>query len=655
MQRKIAGMVCFLAAAMMPGLVTADEESKPQESRLEEIVVTGTKTPHKLKDAPVETVLINREDIERSNAQTVSDIIKTVPGINSSGIDDVFDGASSRVRMQGLSFNDGYGLILIDGQRVHGAGQSGAHGEYAQGLNQIPLSMVERIEIVKGPSSVLYGSDAVAGVINVITRKTPSETVAGAAVSYGWYELHEQERSGVVTTPSDYGSSRIMKEYNAYIGGNPYEKLSYLLNYSHEDSEGMSTDPTDAVRDSIMLKADYAFTDDFKVWLKGDASRYDREGTSPTIEDSYRISAGANLQLTDQQSLQIKGYDFVNDFDRTSSYSGSTINGEISYTQIEAQHSWQINKNNNLTTGIELQRQGIDYVINNGSNGSVTTVTEDVDTLSLFIQDEMVFLDDITIVPGIRYDDHSTFGDSFNPKLNVMYKPFTDTTFRASVGKAFKSPTIRQLYYDVPFYHSPFWIQSNPDLDPETSIGYTLGVEQWLFENRVILNLGFFRNDIEDMVISETADYTYEGDELRVYRNVEEAMTQGIEASARIMLDNNLSISAGYTFTDSENKESGNELTYSPSHQLNATANYEYQPLGIGGMLTACYSSQQYADTSNTIEVDDHVVVDGNIFKRISNIGTLTFSVDNIFDSDKGSKRYMRSGRTFMLKLNFDI
>lgn len=178
---KTKGLALALGCMLLQGQVLAEEAQTVD--RLDDVVVTGTRTPHTLKEVPVETVLINRSEIERSNAQTVTDILKTVPGINTSGVDDVFGSTSSRVRLQGLSFNDGYGLILIDGQRVHGSGQSGAHGEYAVGLNQIPVAMIERIEVVKGPGSVLYGSDAMVGVINIITRKTPAETVGGAATA----------------------------------------------------------------------------------------------------------------------------------------------------------------------------------------------------------------------------------------------------------------------------------------------------------------------------------------------------------------------------------------------------------------------------------------------------------------------------------------
>lgn len=656
MRWKVFGMAWALASICGPGFVLATEAEVPID-RLSEIVVTGTRTPHTLKDVPVETVLVTRAEIERSNAQTVTDILKNVPGLNASGVDDVFGGTSARVRLQGLSFNDGYGLVLIDGQRLHGSAQSGSHGEYAVGLNQIPVAMIERIEVVKGPGSVLYGSDAMAGVINIITRKTPKEPVAGASASYGWYNVKEQVVSGVTTKPADDGHHRNLSEYSLYFGDSPHEKVGYLFTYAYEGTENIGKDPIPTDRHSVMAKTDIKLTDDLGVWLKGEASVFDREGVvqSPATEDSYRIAAGGSWQPTDKHVVQLKGYHYLDDFSAAST--SSDRSGTIGYDQAEAQYTLKLDKTQAITLGTEFQRQGIDYIMHNKSSNlsTTTTVDEDVDTWSLFAQDELTLFNDLVLVPGVRYDDHSTYGDSFNPKLGMMYHLFKSTTFRGSVGKSFKSPTIRQLYYDVPFYHSPFWVESNSDLKPEKSIGYTLGVEQWLLSDRIVLNLGCFRNDIEDMVMSQTSGRKFNGQELRVYRNVDEAMTQGFDVGARLLFNKDLTLTASYTYTDTEDKESGMELTYSPNHQVRLTPAYEYTPLGLGIASVLSYNSRQYSDDANLIEVDDYVAVDANVYKRLGKKGKLTFQADNIFDSDKGDERSFREGRTFIVKMDFNI
>ncbi len=628
------------------------EEADKKTKRLEEVVVTGTRTEHTLKDVPVETVVVTREDIERTNAKTVTDALKSIPGLSASGNDNIFGTASSRARLRGLSFNDGYGLVLIDGQRIHGSGQSGAHGEYAVGLNQIPISMIERIEVVKGSGSVLYGSDAVAGVINIITRKVPKKPTGGAGAAYGWYQVKEQTRDGETTKPNDDGQHRNLSEHYAYFGDQPFERMGYLINYAHESGDSTGNEPVASKRDSVMGKVDVKLSDPLEFWIKGEASAYARGGDSTSEEDSSRLSAGMRYQPGDKYTLQLKGYLYADDFDAESS--SSHRHGQIGYDQLEVQYSHKIGTNQLITAGVEFQRQGIDYLIDN-SNAARTTVKEDVDTTSLYLQDELSLFNDLTLVPGLRYDDHSTFGDSFNPKLSLMYRLLKDTTLRASVGKAFKSPTIRQLYYDVPFYHSPFYIQSNPNLDPETAIGYSAGVEQWLNDGAVILSATLFRNDITDMVVSENADELYNGAELRIYRNVEEAMTQGLETAAYMLLGDGFLLTAAYTYTDSENKESGNDLTYTPKHEFSLSPDYEIVPIGVGTSATLTYVSKQYSDSDNEYTIDAHFVADAKIYKILGNQAQLSLQIDNLFNSDKGDERYYRAGRTFTIKMDFDF
>ena len=651
MHKTHVGLLIALALILLPGGLWAEENEST--TRLDEVVVIGTRTPHAVKDSPVETVLITREDIEQSNAQTVSDLVKTVPGFSVGGNDDIFGGASSRARLRGLSFNNGYGLILIDGQRIHGSSQSGAHGEYAVGLNQIPVSMIERIEIVKGPSSVLYGSDAMAGVINIITKKVPDKATAGAGVKYGWYKVSKGKNyyTNAVTTPTDYGSNRYTRTAYAYTGSKINEDMGFLIHYSHEDSEGTSLSPYENNRDSVMGKLDVDFTDTAKGWLKGELSNFKREDTSGPEEDSYRIAAGFDYTLSPSHQFIFKGYHYVDDF------STSTRSGDIGFDQAELQYTWHAPANHVVTSGIEFQRQSIDYIMDNSSSGTTTrtTVVEDVDTFSIFLQDEWTLFEKLVLVPGIRYDDHSTFGDSFNPKLSAMYRLTESTTLRASVGKSFKSPTIRQLYYDVPFYHSPFWISSNPDLEPEESIGYSLSIEHTMLDDRLITSLAYFRNDVDNMVVTDRTGQTYEGADLYIYENVEEAMVQGIEVTAQFYLNDNCSVLFGYTYTDSEDESTGNELTYTPTHSFTITPAYEYVPWGLGISGTLQYNSDQYTDDDNTRVQDAHVVVDGKLFKRVGQVSKLTLEVDNIFDSDKGNDRYQRTGRTITLGLDMEF
>jgi len=204
----IVGIMVFILS--QSGWAEDKQAAEKGTVELKEIVVTATRTPHLLKNVPVETVVITRKDIERSSAQTVSDLLKDVPGIfirteNVPGI------TAWRAKIRGLDFNSGYGLVLINGQRVKGGGM----GEYGIGLNQVPLETIERIEIVKGPSSVLYGSDALAGVVNIITKSAPKKPDFGLDVASGTHNV----RIG-----------------NAWFGGHK-GRIGAVINLNHEESD----------------------------------------------------------------------------------------------------------------------------------------------------------------------------------------------------------------------------------------------------------------------------------------------------------------------------------------------------------------------------------------------------------------------------------
>ncbi|MCG8632456.1 MAG: TonB-dependent receptor [Desulfobacterales bacterium] len=619
-------------------------------NRLEDIVITGTKTPHTLQDVPVQTIVITREDIERKNAQNIMDLLKDIPGIQTANHNDIFGTYTWMAKMRGLDFNSGYALILVDGQRAMGCGQSGGMGEYGVGLNQVPVELVERIEVVKGPGSALYGSDAMAGIVNIITKKPPKEGKGYAGAAYGRYDVQKEESNG--SRESAPGTRDLAKAYASY-GGPVTEDTGYFLHYNYESADDIEEDPRQAQRHSVFGKLDTRLTAKTDLSLSAELIDYEKEGRQE--EDSWRISGIMDFRLSEKHALALKGYTYTWDF--THGYPGYTYGykvGDVGYNQAELQYTWDVNTWNTLVAGGEFQVQGIDYTIEN-DDGSVVRVNEDVETSSLYLQDETVLWDVLTLVGGVRYDHHSTFGDEVNPKFSLMARPGDTTTLRASFGTSFKSPTIRQLYYSTPYRHGSYYAQANPDLKPETAVGYDISVEQWLLKNRLMVDLGYFRNDIDDMVVREDTGTLYNGLPLMEYRNVESAMTQGVEFMARAYWTEAFTTSFSYTFTDTENEESGNELTYVPRHSASLSPAYDWEQYDLGISARLSYNSKQYTNTSNTSDIDAGSVLDAKIYKQLSEYARLTLEVDDIFDSAPAREGRYYAGRTYVVKLDFEF
>jgi outer membrane receptor for ferrienterochelin and colicins len=604
----------FLGLLILASFAIAEEIKKEEngEAKLEEIVVTATKTPHKLEDVPVETVLISQEDIKNSNAKNVSEILKDVPGFYIRG-ENVPGSSSYLSRLRGFDFDRGYGLILIDGERVLGGGM----GEYGISINQIPVEMIERIEIVKGPSSVLYGSDAIAGVVNIITKPIPEKPL--------------------FTLNAGYGSEETSMASISY--GQKFKNIGVLLSAQSEKSErgrySASKDKFEAKH--IMTKLLYSISENvnFSVGMNYDKSEWQYQ-----IDEKIKFSPSLELTLPDTSVLKFKGY--WNRLNMDSFSPGYTRRfGDITYNDAEVQYSRLFGK-------IHLATAGVEYLLRD-INASFADKQDKV--WSFYLQDEMT-PKPFSIVFGGRLDNHSLYGTEFNPKASIMWEISDKTRLRASVGRAFKSPTIRQLY--VFFKHGNWWNRPDPDLNPEVSWGYSAGVEQ-IISDRISANLSLYRNDVKDIIIAVDTTDKIDNVPVRTWKNVREAYTQGIEFSLTAYIIDNFGVNLGYTYLDTENKELKKELPYSPHNTVNIGLNYEIKRLLASIHWVTNYYSKAFSNETNTSEIKEYSVSNLKIIKEITKNISFSLDIDNIFGSDYGEPNKEWLGRVYFGKLGVKI
>lgn len=582
------------------------EEAK--EAKLEEIVVTATKTPHTLEDVPVETVLIKREDIETSNAKNVTEVLKDVPGFYIRG-ENVPGSSSYLSRLRGFDFDRGYGLVLIDGERVLGGGM----GEYGISINQIPPEMIDRIEIVKGPGSVLYGSDAIAGVVNIITKPIPETPLFMLSGGYG---------SG--------------KTFLGNIGyGKKIKKLGVLISAQSEKSERgrYSASEDDFEARHILTKLSYDISEKAIVAV---GFNYDKSEWQYQIDEKLRFSPSLELTLPDTSVLKVKGY--WNKLDMESFSPGYTRRfGDITYTQAEMQYSRPFGHLHLATAGVEYLLRDID-----------ASFADKEDTVrSFYLQDEMT-LKPFNIVIGGRMDSHSLYGTEFNPKASVMWEIREKTRLRASAGRAFKSPTIRQLY--VFFKHGNWWNRPDPDLNPEVSWGYSAGIEQ-VVSDKISASLSLFRNNVKDIIVAVDTPDQINNVPVRTWKNIREAYTQGLEFSIKAAVIQNLFMNLGYSYLDTENKELKKELPYSPHNTVNIALDYKIKRWLASLHWSTNYYSESFSNETNTNEIKGYSVSSLKIIKEITKNITASFDIDNIFNSDYGEPHKDWLGRLYFGKL----
>ena len=609
MKKGLQSIVILLGilGVVLPQVSWAEEKA----AKLEEIVVTATKTPHTLKDAPVETVLVTKEDIKNSNAKNVSELLRELPGFFIRG-ENVSGSSAWLSRLRGLDFDRGYGLILINGERVLG----GAMGEYGISLNQIPVDMIERIEVVKGPASVLYGSDAMAGVVNIITKPIPEKPMFTASGGYGSYDT---------------------SLFNAGYG-QKINKFGFLVSAQRENSGrgryGAAED--DFTGEYVLSKLSYDLSDKANFSL---GINYDNLKWNYQTEEKLRYSPSLEIALPDASVLKLKGYWHRLDMDSFSP--GYTRRyGDITYTQTEVQYTRPLGESQLITAGGEYLLRDIDASFADKSDNFQ----------SLYLQDE-INLKPFDIVIGGRLDDNSLYGAEFNPKASLMWEAAADTRIRASVGRAFKSPTIRQLY--VLFKHGTWWNRPNENLNPETSWGYSAGIEH-VFSKRLSANLGLFRNDIKDIIVAVNTSETIDGVPVRTWRNVNKAFTQGAEIGMKAAILDNLSLTLNYTYLDTENEDTDKELPYNPHHTAGIGMDYEIKPWAMSFHWGTNYVSKAYTDETNTREIESYYISNLKIIKDITrNIG-VSLEVDNIFKSDYGEPSKTWLGRVMFGRLTIN-
>jgi outer membrane receptor for ferrienterochelin and colicins len=562
-------------------------------SKFEEIVVTATKTPHRLEDVPVETVLITKEDIEKSNAKNISELLKEIPGFHIRG-ENVPGSSAYLSRLRGFDFDKGYGLVLINGERVLGGGM----GEYGISLNQVPLEMIEKIEIVKGPASVLYGSDAVAGVVNIITKPVPDKRTFTASLGSGSYD----------TSLANISYGQWIKKFGFFIIAQRETAKRSRYGAGEDDFKG----------EYILSNFAYKFSPG--TIIKFGINHNDLKWEFMT-EEKLRISPSFETSLSDGSVLKIKGYWLKYNLDSFSPDYTRRF-GDIIYTQLESQYTKSLGKIHLATMGFEYLHRVID----------ASFADEKDDVTSFYLQDEM-FFKPISIVLGGRLDKHSSYGTEFNPKASLLWEITDKTRLRASAGRAFKSPNIRQLY--VFFKHGQWWNEPNPDLDPEISWGYSLALEH-LFSDKISASLSAFRNDVKDIVVRvDTAD-TIDGVPVRTWENIQKAVTHGVEINVVAGLLDSLTLNVGYTYLDSENRETKKDLPYNPHHTASFNLNYDLKPWKMSFHWTTNFISEAYTDELNTKETESYSISNLKVIKDITKNIKASLDIDNIFKSDYG-------------------
>ncbi len=534
-------------------LYAQDEVETPAESvRLGDVVITATKNEIQTYKTGASLKVIKEEDIIRKGKVDLLSVLRDVAGITvtqSSGISTVF------IR-GGKSGNT---LVMIDGVKVNDVVSPGKIFNF----NDFPINNIDRIEVVKGAQSTLYGSDATGGVINIITKKGKGDPA--------------------FTASAEGGSYSTFRESVQLAGG--YERLSYSLGFSRLDSKGFSLAEKAAGANGSLdddEKNSMSFSSKLGIVLPNNFdidfsmfylySKFDLDDAAYADDPKFDASK-KNLMLTTsigQAPFEWWNYKLVYGHSNTiriNNDSADSVDPAYDKSWFDGTSNRFEFQNNFIFFDVDTITFGFEYLEEKGSVISISDYgsgesnykynNKKADLLSVYLQNYLELMDMIYFTAGGRYDRHDEFGSNFctQESLSVVV-PVIKTNVKTNFATGFKTPSLDELY-------NPAW--GNPDTDPEKSITYDVGIIQPLFDNTVSVSVFYFINKYKDMITMKGLKYT----------NVGDVDTSGVEAEIGLKLPGNFDCSFAYTYTHTEDKETDEALLRRAKHKFGGNINYQ--------------------------------------------------------------------------------
>lgn len=659
----------FLAIVLLPVIRVYGQDSLATRS-LDEVVITATRSERALSDLPVPVTVISGARIKEMGSLRLGDVLSEQTGMT------LITDHGTGVQLQG--FSPEYTLILIDGEPLIGRTSGTLE------LSRITVGNIKQIEIIKGPSSSLYGSEALAGVINIITTQ-PKDTSGSATARYGSNK----------TLDLGTGLSYQRNKVGLSLYANRYSTDGYDLS---PETAGKTVSPFNNY--TFQTRVTYSFSDRTKLSVSGRHFAESQSSITDIGTATEPVLLDGNGKVKDWNLNPVFTRHFSDRLKTTFRLYGSgyKTNSELVYQQgnglyeatyfkqtflrPEIQGEYFFDKRNTVTLGIGRIWESVEATRYDDKMKYQTDY--------LYIQYEWLPFDRLNILAGGRFDNHSVYGSQLSPKLSAQYDVLPWLAVRGSFGVGFKAPDFRQLYLNFTNSTVGYTVLGSETLaagieslqaqnqiesilvDPasfgkikaETSTAYNLGL-RIQSSRKSSANLNVFRNDIRDLIDTKAVALKTNGQQVFSYYNIAEVFTEGAEAEFSFAPFPDLNISAGYQFLIAKDKEVQRSLEagtiYARDPETNTT--YRVDPDDYGGLLNRSrnmanlkifYNNDHewglaarliyrgrygFSDVNNNAILDtDSEYVDGyatcnlSVSKTFMEILRLQLGCDNVFD-----------------------
>ncbi len=616
-------------------------------------MVTGARREVQVSDAVVGVEVLSREAIEASGAEDLAELLEGQPGLQ---IERSFAGAA--IRIHGL--DPEHTLVLIDGQRVNGR----INGVID--LQRIAAERIERVEVVKGAASALYGSDALAGVVNIITWAGREPLSATVHTAFGSLSATSEPFASDQSNTLD-ASARVAargKGWEGSLTGGVHRQDAFDLSPRDAATTGSELASYNleargvlrlSDRVSVATRLDYferrlagidlgptlPEVDDNPFVSESSQAVYDRRNRQRT----YSVSVQPRVEISQQHDLQL-GIQFSRyddefeldqrDQDRLDSRQDTTDD----LVQINAQYVGEIFDDHVFTAGFETQYERL-------TTDRILSGEADRGRVSLYVQNEWRPLDGLAVVPGFRLDVDTQFGTFPTPKLAVRYDLTSDIVLRSSYGFGFRAPDFRDLYLDFENQGAGYRVLGNPNLEPETSRSLTVAFEASMVAD-TLFRVEFYRNDVTNLIAFLSEPEIVAGQpQAFTNGNIESAVTQGVETSLVVQWLSFLRTDVSYTYLDARDDDNDRFLEARARHRLTFNLRAFSRKLGLRGWLRGTYvGSRPFYDpdpndSAVTIETlaDPYVSIDARVSQDIGDHFTVFVGVDNLLNA--GDPRFL--------------
>lgn len=599
---------------------------KPSDNLLNEVVVTGTHTEKPLKETPVLTRVISQKDIQALNPMDIETLLQyELPGLQIG-----YDSMSQLPTITYQGVGGEYLLFLIDGERVSGEGS-----DHNVDFTRFNIDDIERIEVIKGSQSTLYGSNALGGVINIITKSANRPFTGNVNARYSG--TNGQKYSvGAGTKQSRFSSysNVTYRTKDTYTVGDTEGKTTTIINPDGSTAEETVADARSTTVYGYKIwdasqKFGYAFTDQLSADVKGSFYHNQRDiRTGRQYQDifiDYTLNARIKYLFNINHRLEAsyiydnykKDKDYFNaGFTRTD-YRNRTQTARISYTGIMGDHT--------LSAGIEGNFEYLKHYMMKDSADA------DMETYVLYVQEDWKVTERVNLIGGLRTDYHDKYGLHVTPKLSAMYRPCEPFTLRASYSMGFRSPSLKELYQEY-FMGGFMWLYGNPDLNPETSHQFAVSAEAE--KGGFNASVSAYHNRFKDKIAYARTDGGMQ------YVNAEKAQTTGIDVIGRYRMNCGLMLTGAYAYVNDYEEVDGYNTSSVRPHSVtfNLSYNHKFKKIGVNAGLNGQWTSKLDTYSLNEDQTYERVTYEARTLCTL-NAGvqlprgiSLNFGIDNLLN-----------------------